>query len=134
MNNFLCSNVCYVCMTFEPEDQKTAEEIRESIPTTISNNSVVLFIKGTKHMPQCGYSRSALNIIQKYTDDIEVINVLSGPTEVYREVLENESGWETIPQAFVDGEFIGGADILEQRHEQGDLSEVFDSEPTTTPF
>lgn len=121
-------------MTFEPDDQRTEEEIREVVPEKIANNSVVVFIKGTKHMPQCGYSQTALNIVQKYTDEIEVINVLSGPTDVYRDVLENESGWETIPQVFVDNEFIGGADIVEQRHEEGDLSEVFDTEPTTTPF
>lgn len=121
-------------MTFEPGADKTADDIEQEVPELIDNNEVVLFMKGTKHMPQCGYSKTALNTLQLYVNDITVVNVMSGSTDAYRDVLEDISGWTTIPQAFVDGEFIGGCDVIEQLHEKGDLADKLGSEPNTAPF
>ncbi|MBV0924470.1 glutaredoxin [Halomicroarcula limicola] len=106
-------------MSFEPEEL-SREEVQTKVEETIEDNDVALFMKGTALMPQCGYSRKAVGLIQQYRDDVETVNVLTA-TEAYREALSEYSGRETIPQTFVDGEFVGGSDILEQLDENGDL-------------
>jgi monothiol glutaredoxin len=77
-------------------------------------------MKGTELMPQCGYSRKALGLISQYREDVATVNVMPA-LEEYREALAEHSDRETIPQTFVDGEFVGGSDILEQLDEKGDL-------------
>jgi len=83
-------------------------------------------MKGTALMPQCGYSRKALGLIQRHRDDVATVNVLQA-MEVFREELSAYSNRETIPQTFVDGEFVGGSDILEQLAENGDLAETLNA-------
>jgi len=107
-------------MSFDPEPELSAEEAQERVDSAIEDNDVVLFIKGTALMPQCGYSRKALGLVQQYRDDVETVNVLDALDE-YRAALETHSGWETIPQAYVDDEFVGGSDVLEELDERGDL-------------
>jgi monothiol glutaredoxin len=107
-------------MTFEPGQQLSEEEVTETVDETIEDNEVVLFMKGTEMMPQCGYSRKALGLIQQYRDDYETVDVLQA-TDAFRGALERHSGRETVPQTFVDGEFVGGSDILEQLDDEGDL-------------
>jgi monothiol glutaredoxin len=109
-------------MSFDPEPDLSPEEVRETVDSTVEEAEVALFMKGTELMPQCGYSRKALNLITQHREDVETVNVLKA-TEAYREALERHSGRETIPQTFVDGEFVGGSDILEQYHERGELAE-----------
>ena len=109
-------------MAFEPESGSSTDEVRARVDETIEENEVVLFMKGTELMPQCGYSRKALGLIQQHREDVETVNVL-GALDAYREALQRHSSRETIPQTFVDGEFVGGSDILEQYHERGDLAE-----------
>ncbi|PSP74875.1 glutaredoxin [Halobacteriales archaeon QS_1_68_20] len=109
-------------MTFEPGADLSPEEVRERVDTAVEDEEVVLFMKGTEMMPQCGYSKRALGLIQQYRDDVETVNVLDALDE-YREALEHHSGWETIPQTFVDGEFVGGSDILAELDERGELAE-----------
>jgi monothiol glutaredoxin len=107
-------------MTFNPESSLSQDEVTERVDETIENNEVVLFMKGSEMMPQCGYSRKALGLIQQYREDYETVDVLESLDE-FRAALEPHSGRETIPQTFVDGEFVGGSDILEQLDERGDL-------------
>ena len=107
-------------MTFEPGAELSADEVEERVDDAIENNDVVLFMKGTELMPQCGYSRKALGLLGQYREDIETVDVLEALDE-YRAALEPHSGRETIPQTFVDGEFVGGSDILEQLDERGEL-------------
>jgi len=107
-------------MSFEPREIPP-EEAQENVVETIENNDVALFMKGTEMMPQCGYSRKALGLIGQYRDDVATVNVLTA-TEAYREKLAEYSGRETIPQTFVDGEFVGGSDILEQLDDDGELA------------
>jgi len=109
-------------MSFEPEEL-SREEVQQKVDETIANNEVALFMKGTELMPPCGYSRKALGLIGQYRDEVATVNVLTA-TEAYREALSEYSGRETIPQTFVDGEFVGGSDILEQLDENGDLEET----------
>jgi monothiol glutaredoxin len=113
-------------MSFESEPELTSEEAQERVDETIADNDVVLFMKGTELMPQCGYSRKALGLIDHHRDDVVTVNVLDA-LDAYRDALSEHSGRETIPQTFVDGEFVGGSDILEQLHEQGDLAETLEA-------
>ena len=115
-------------MTFQPGSDLSPEEVQERVDTAIEDNEVALFIKGTELMPQCGYSRKALGLIGQYHDDVEVVNVLDALGE-FREALDAHSGWETIPQTYVDGEFVGGSDILEELDERGELAETLGVDP-----
>jgi len=114
-------------MTFEPESDLAPDEVRDRVDETIADNEVALFMKGSPMMPQCGYSRKAIALIQQHRDDVATVDVLPA-LDTYREALEPHSGRETIPQAFVDGEFVGGSDILEQLQEQGDLAATLQAE------
>lgn len=96
-------------------------DVAEEVADAIDEHEIVLFMKGDMVMPQCGYSRKALGLIMQHRDDVEVVDVLDA-LEHYREALKPHSGRETIPQAFVDGEFVGGSDILEQLAERGELA------------
>ena len=113
-------------MTFDPEPEVDPAEIEQRVDEAIENNEVALFMKGTPLMPQCGYSRKALALIQQHRPDVETVDVLEG-LPAYRSALERHSGRETIPQTFVDGEFVGGSDILEQLHERDELEATLDA-------
>src|SRR6056297_1800992 len=98
-------------MTFDPNQSLPQDEVTERVDSAIEDNDVVLFMKGTEMMPQCGYSERALGLLRQYREDVETVDVLESLAE-YRTALEGHSGWETIPQAYVDGEFVGGSDVL----------------------
>jgi len=110
-------------MTFDPNASLPQEEVTEHVDSVIEENDVVLFMKGTPVMPQCGYSDRALQYIGQYREDFATVDVLESLDE-YRTALEAHSGWETIPQTFVDGEFVGGSDILVELEERGELKET----------
>ncbi len=110
-------------MTFDPHTSLPQEEVNDRVDTVLEENDVVLFMKGTRHMPQCGYSDRALRLIGQHREEFETVDVLESLDE-YRAALERHSGWETIPQTFVDGEFVGGSDILLELEERGDLGET----------
>ena len=110
-------------MTFDPQSSLPQEEVDEHVDSVIDDNDVVLFMKGTAHMPQCGYSRRALGLIGQHRNDVATVDVLESLDE-YRVALERHSGWETIPQTFVDGEFVGGSDVLAELDERGELEET----------
>ncbi|MEY7849871.1 glutaredoxin family protein [Natrarchaeobius sp. A-rgal3] len=114
-------------MDFPPNQGLDQEEVDEQVESVLADNEVVLFMKGTELMPQCGYSRRALGLIDQYRDEYETVDVLESLDE-YRVALEEHSGWETIPQTFVDGEFVGGSDILVELEERGELAETLDAE------
>lgn len=97
------------------------DEVDERVDTAIEENEIVLFMKGTPMMPQCGYSRRALGLIGQYREDIETVDALES-LEEFRTALNRHSGWETIPQTYVDGEFVGGSDILAELDERGELA------------
>lgn len=116
-------------MTFDPSAQGLdADAVEERVDDAIANNEVVLFMKGTAMMPQCGYSKRAIGILQQYRDDVETVDALQN-LDAFRAALDEHSGWETIPQAFVDGEFIGGSDIIAELDERGELAEKLGVDP-----
>ena len=113
-------------MAFEPEPDLSPEDVRERVDEAIEENEVVLFMKGTELMPQCGYSDRALGLIRKHREDVVAVNTLDALGE-FRAALERHSGWETIPQTYVDGEFVGGSDILAELDERGELAETLNA-------
>ena len=110
-------------MTFQPGTDLSEEEVRERVDDAIESNDVVLFMKGNRLMPQCGYSQRAVNLLSQYVEEFETVDVLPA-LDQYRSALESHSEWETIPQTFVDGEFVGGSDILAELDERGELDET----------
>ena len=117
-------------MTFDPNASLDQEEVDERVATAIEENDVVLFMKGTPMMPQCGYSRRALGLIQQHREDVATVDVLESLDE-FRAALNERSGWETIPQTYVNGEFVGGSDILAELDERGELGETLAVERTS---
>jgi len=114
-------------MTFDPEQGLPQEEVTERVDRTIEDTEVVLFMKGSEMMPQCGYSERALGLLRQYREDVETVDVLESLDE-YRAALEAHSGWETIPQTYVDGEFVGGSDVLAELDERGELAAELDAD------
>jgi monothiol glutaredoxin len=108
------------------DHEREVTGVEELVDDTIADNEVVLFMKGTPLMPQCGYSRKAIGLLQQHREDVTTVDVLPALDD-YRAALARHSDRETIPQTFVDGEFVGGSDILEQLDERGELAEKLDA-------
>ena len=108
-------------MSFQPGHGLDQATVDDRVDTAIEENDIVLFIKGNRLMPQCGFSRRALMLVGQHREDFEVVNVLESLDE-FRAALKRHSGWETIPQAYVGGEFIGGSDILAELEERDELA------------
>lgn len=98
------------------------DEIRSKIQGIIDANRVVLFMKGTKSFPQCGFSARAVEALKRAGATFETINVLADP-EV-REGIKEFSQWPTIPQVYIDGKFIGGSDIVLELFQNGELAQM----------
>ena len=94
----------------------------ERIAELVTNNDVVLFMKGTALFPQCGFSSRAVAILDRLGATYETIDVLQDP-EV-RQGIKEYSEWPTIPQLYVRGEFVGGSDIMMEMFESGELQEL----------
>ncbi len=92
----------------------------ERIRELIDGPRVVLFMKGTKHFPQCGFSNQAVQILKQEGVAFETVNVLADP-EV-RQGIKEFSNWPTIPQLYIAGKFIGGSDIMTEMHANGELA------------
>jgi monothiol glutaredoxin len=92
---------------------------KQKIDALVQSDSVVLFMKGTKSFPQCGFSASVVNILNTLVPKYTTVNILSD-VEV-RTGMKEYSDWPTFPQLFIKGEFVGGADIVRQMHEAGEL-------------
>ena len=99
-------------------------DLKTKIQEDISTNQVMLYMKGTKEMPMCGFSATVVNILGMHKVDYKVVNVLENP-EIRQELAE-VSNWPTIPQLFYKGELIGGCDIAVELHNSGKLAEIFD--------
>ncbi len=100
-------------------------ELKEQIINDIDNNRIILYMKGTKDMPMCGFSNSVVQILNHYGVNYKDVNILEDP--MIRIKLSEHSNWPTIPQLFVNGELIGGCDIISELHESGDLQDIIDS-------
>ena len=95
------------------------EDTRERIESYIQGNDVVLFMKGNRSMPQCGFSGKVVQILDSRVQDYATIDVLSDPD--IREGLKEYSAWPTIPQLYLKGEFVGGCDVITELYATGEL-------------
>jgi len=102
-----------------------SDEIQNTIKEVVENNDVVLFMKGTKETPQCGFSNAVVNTLSVMNVDFKDVNVLEDDN--LREGIKTFTDWPTIPQLYVKGEFVGGCDIIQDMHKSGELSEVLKS-------
>jgi monothiol glutaredoxin len=97
-------------------------DIHDRIKQDVEANRVILFMKGTKSFPQCGFSARVVQILDEYGIGYETRNVLADPE--LRQGIKEFAAWPTIPQLYVDGKFIGGCDIVVDLHRSGELSSV----------
>jgi len=99
-------------------------DVQTWIKDTVTATPVVLFMKGTAQFPQCGFSGRAIQILKACgVDNIATVNVLEDP-EV-RQGIKDYSNWPTVPQLYVNGEFIGGTDIMNEMYASGELQALF---------
>jgi monothiol glutaredoxin len=103
----------------------SAQDVQDWIGKQIAGNDVVLFMKGTKTMPQCGFSMQVAQILNHLGVDFKDINVLEDMS--VRDGIKAYSNWPTIPQLYVKGEFIGGCDIVREMFQAGELQELLTS-------
>ena len=99
-------------------------EINKQLDEIIKNNKVVLFMKGTPDMPQCGFSMAVSNVLKHIEVKFTAINVYED--EEIRNGIKEYSNWPTIPQLYVDEEFVGGCDIIKEMFEKAELQKLFE--------
>ncbi|MDA0186676.1 Grx4 family monothiol glutaredoxin [Roseicyclus sp.] len=97
--------------------------VEETIRKTVTENDVVLFMKGTKMMPQCGFSSRIAGVLNYMGVEFADVNVLAD--EQIRQGIKDYSDWPTIPQLYVKGEFVGGCDIVTEMTLSGELDQLF---------
>jgi monothiol glutaredoxin len=100
----------------------TSNPMREAIQSAISENPVILFMKGTPEAPACGFSARTVAVLESLDQPFAAVNILPDP--VIRQELAGLSGWPTIPQLFVDGELVGGCDIVTEMYQTGELQKL----------
>ena len=102
----------------------TDQTVTDRIQRDITDNPVVLYMKGTPVFPQCGFSAAVVQILTHLGVKFKGVDVLSDPS--VRQGIKDFSSWPTIPQLYVKGEFIGGCDIVREMFQQGELQQLFD--------
>lgn len=98
------------------------EATRDQIKAAIEENRVVLFMKGSRMFPQCGFSAQVVGILKQAGAEFKDINVLTDPA--IRQGIKEYANWPTIPQLYVDGKFVGGCDIVTEMFESGELQKL----------
>jgi monothiol glutaredoxin len=104
------------------------DSVRSRIEDTIKSSRIVLFMKGSKLFPQCGFSAKVVEILKRSGAEFRDVNVLSDPS--IREGIKQFSNWPTIPQLYVDGRFVGGCDIVSELYQSGELATVLGQKPS----
>ncbi|MCH7950519.1 MAG: Grx4 family monothiol glutaredoxin [Candidatus Dadabacteria bacterium] len=97
-------------------------DVKEKIESQIKDNKVILYMKGNREMPQCGFSSRVVQILDSYDIMYETVDVLEDPE--IRQGIKDYSNWPTIPQLYVNGEFIGGCDICIELSQSGELKSI----------
>ena len=98
------------------------EQLRQRIADTIAKDRVMLFMKGSPQMPQCGFSAAVVGVLKELGATYGSYNILADPE--LREGLKEYSSWPTYPQLYVDGKLVGGADIVRDLHAKGELAKL----------
>lgn len=94
-------------------------EVQDTIKNQIEGNKVILYMKGNKQFPQCGFSARVVQILNSYDIPYETVDVLLDPE--IRQGIKEYTNWPTIPQLYVAGQFVGGCDICVEMHDSGEL-------------
>jgi len=98
-------------------------DAKQFIEQTVSEHQIVLFMKGTSQIPQCGFSQRAIQILKSCgVKDLVTVNVLED--EQVRQGVKEYANWPTIPQLFVSGQFVGGSDIMNEMYQSGELQQL----------
>jgi monothiol glutaredoxin len=105
-----------------PALAEQSNPMREAIAEAISSHKVILFMKGTPEAPACGFSASTVAMLKALDAQFAAVNILPDPR--IRQELSAISEWPTIPQLFVDGELVGGCDIVTEMYESGELAQT----------
>ena len=108
---------------------ESTNSMREAIQSAIAENAVILFMKGNPDQPMCGFSARTVAILQSLGQPFAAVDVLPDPR--IRRELSMLSNWPTIPQLFINGELIGGCDIVTEMYESGDLQEALGLDTAT---
>ena len=95
------------------------EDIMKKIQSQVDENKILIYMKGTRTMPQCGFSATTVKIFESYGVPFETVNVLAD--QRLRESLKEFSKWPTFPQVYIKGKLIGGCDICLEMHQRGEL-------------
>ncbi|KAG8703327.1 monothiol glutaredoxin grx5 [Ceratobasidium sp. 394] len=112
-----------------------SDEVRKTIDQAVKSTPLVLFMKGTPDVPQCGFSRAVIQILQLHEvpkDKMKTYNVLEDAE--LRNSIKEYSEWPTIPQLYVDGQFVGGCDIVMNMHQSGELEELLEKNKIIPPL
>src|SRR5438445_411698 len=99
-----------------------ARDVQKEIAELVSKNPIVIFMKGSRQMPQCGFSAAAVQAIGQHANDFATVDVLQD-NEI-REGVKRFSSWPTIPQIYIGGKFIGGSDIIREMAASGELEQT----------
>jgi monothiol glutaredoxin len=99
-------------------------EVQTRIQDLVNNNKILVFMKGSKLMPQCGFSNNTVQILNSLGAPYETIDVLQDPD--IRQGIKEYSNWPTIPQVYINGEFVGGSDVLIELYQQGELQQMIE--------
>ena len=98
------------------------EELKKQIENDIKSNKVVIFMKGTPDQPMCGFSARTAEILNLYGHPLKAYNVLA--SDEIRQGIKEYTEWPTIPQVFINGEFVGGCDVVTEMHQNGELKKI----------
>ena len=99
-----------------------SDPLHQQISGLVTQNRIVLFMKGTRYMPQCGFSAHVVKILDELQPSYETVDVLSSPE--IQDGIKAFSEWPTIPQLYVNGQFVGGSDIVSEMHASGELHKL----------
>lgn len=102
-------------------------EVKQRIERQIAQNPVVLYMKGSRETPQCGFSARVVNILDSYGVEYETVDVLAD--QEIRQGIKDYSDWPTLPQLYVNGGFVGGCDICAEMHASGELARLLGDSP-----
>jgi monothiol glutaredoxin len=96
-----------------------ADAIQAKIEEQVKQNKIILYMKGTPSFPMCGFSAATIQVLDSYNVKYESVNVLDDPA--IRDGVKRYSNWPTVPQLYINGEFVGGCDIVREMHAKGEL-------------
>lgn len=97
-------------------------DVIERIQSAIASNRIMIFMKGNRNFPQCGFSAATIEMFEELGAPYQTADVLSDPE--LREAIKRYSNWPTIPQVYINGKFVGGCDIVREMHESGELQKL----------